>query len=306
MAKNEPKVYPIFCESSFREFMCNSVHSIYECSINSKFSPKHENVTIIKLAEKDAKAIPFIVMSYSRDVYKTYNFGQMYNVDVTAVYLVEENIIIFKSDYNAQGFMDLVTTTKIHTGDQLRIEMQEHILAGLKQSIDLSKQLGVSDMEEENQSYHKSSIADWYVKGLPPLDYVVRNTDCIRPIENKILTYMIKYVRGEDIMQGALEHLDADSRAALLVHVEQKFQEYDKSEEMQRNVELYKIIKNELKNAVTINIIKKDGSQVKVENRITNEQGTFRIGDYSRNVVFTEIDYLMYKKKIYGQKTQLA
>lgn len=300
MAKNETNVYSIFYESDFRDFMCNKSYSIFECSINSKFSPKHENVTIVKLAEAGAKVIPIIVMNYHRDVYKTDNFGKMYNVDVTAVYLVEEDILIFQNDYNAQGFMGLTSKIKIHTGEVLRKEMQEHILTGLKQSIELSKQLGVEPLEED-PSYYEHSIADWYIKGLSPLEYVVRNTDCIRPIENKILTYMIKYVRGEDIMQGALEHLDADNRAALLVYVEQKFKEYDKSKEMQRNVELYKILKSELKNAVTINVIKKDGSKLKVENKISNDRGMFRVGDYLRNVQFTDIDYLMYKKKVYGK-----
>ncbi|PFK99872.1 hypothetical protein COJ01_17570 [Priestia megaterium] len=301
MAMVKSNVYSIFCESRFKEFMCESTHSIYECSVNSKFSPKHENVTIIKLAEEGAKIIPFIVMSYHRDVYKVDNFGQMYNVDVTAVYLVDEEIMIFKSSYDSKYFDGLTSTIKIFTGDQLREEMQKHFLVGLKQSIILSKELGIDDKEKEEYPYHESSVADWYIKGLSPIDYVVRNTDCIRPIENKILAYMIRYVRGEDIMQDALEHLSADSRASILVHVEQKFKEYDKSEEMQRNVELYKIIKSELKNAVTINVIKKDGSQMKVENRITNDRGIFRIGDYSRNVQFSDIDYLMYKKKVYGK-----
>lgn len=291
-------VYPILSDQDFREFMTESKESVWECQVSSKHSNRYEDIAIIKLSVKDAKEIPFIAMSYNKEVYRATSFGKINNQEVDGVYLVDEDAIIFSSNYISKDFRPHITEIKVHTSEELKENMEQHLQQHLKEAVTLSKLLGAEpNREHENINI----IADWYVRGNKPIDFIGRNTELIRAFRYNRLSYMIKFVRGEDIVQEGLKDLDIDHHASVLAFVEQKYQEYDSCDEMQRNVELLRVLKEELGSAVNVTVVKKDGSSVKVENSVRTMDGSFKIGRYSQEVYFADIDCFMYKKKIYGK-----
>ncbi|WP_103656386.1 hypothetical protein, partial [Bacillus thuringiensis] len=275
--------------------------SVWECQVTSTYSSDRlEEVAILKLAVKDAKAIPFIVIRYNKDVYTAKSFGRFNNyLEVDGVYLIDKDAIIFVSDYRSKEIRPLVDNMKIYTAEELDEEMEEHLQQGLKEAVAMKRMLGV----EPDKGYeYESSVLDWYVNGKKPIDFICRNTTFTKAFTNEgKLKYMIKYIRGEDIIKDGLQNINIDKYAEVLEFVEQKFNEYDKSEEIKRNIELFRILKEDLSNAVTVNITKKDGTTIKVENSVRHWDSTYKVGRYDKEVYFTDIDCITYKKKIYGK-----
>ncbi|EAO57197.1 hypothetical protein RBTH_07169 [Bacillus thuringiensis serovar israelensis ATCC 35646] len=294
-------MYPIFTEQNFRDFITKDKESVWECQVTSTYSSDRlEEVAILKLAVKDAKAIPFIVIRYNKDVYTAKSFGRFNNyLEVDGVYLIDKDAIIFVSDYRSKEIRPLVDNMKIYTAEELDEEMEEHLQQGLKEAVAMKRMLGV----EPDKGYeYESSVLDWYVNGKKPIDFICRNTTFTKAFTNEgKLKYMIKYIRGEDIIKDGLQNINIDKYAEVLEFVEQKFNEYDKSEEIKRNIELFRILKEDLSNAVTVNITKKDGTTIKVENSVRHWDSTYKVGRYDKEVYFTDIDCITYKKKIYGK-----
>ncbi|MES9681701.1 hypothetical protein ABWK22_02050 [Gottfriedia acidiceleris] len=296
--RRKESVFPIFNDNDFIEFMTKGTESVYECQVASRYSERKEEASILKLALKNANVLPFIVMNFNKELYSGKSFGRMYNEDVDGVYLVEENAIIFSSSYRAEEFTPLIKDITVYTADNLEKQMQEHLLYHLREAVSLKRALGV---ESEPEYVSIGQITSWYVNGKKPIDYIGQSADMIRPIREELLPLMIKFIRGEDILDVGLKEFNIDNYAAVLAFVEQKFVEFDSSPEMLRNVKLLQILKGDLSSAVNVTVVKKDGTQIKVENNVRNLDDTFKIGRYSQEVFFTEIDYFMYKKKTYGK-----
>lgn len=300
-ALREKSLYPIFTEQNFRDFITKDKESVWECQVSSTYSSdRFEEVAILKLSVKDAKAIPFIVIRYNKDVYTANSFGRFNNhLEVDGVYLIDKDAIIFASDYRSKEIRPLVEDMKIYTTEELIKEMEEHLQKSLKEAVAMKRMLGV---EADKDYEYESSVFDWYVNGKKPIDFICRNTTLTKPFKHNCeLKYMIKYIRGEDIIKDGLQNINIDKYAEVLEFVEQKFNEYDKSEEIKRNIELFRILKEDLSNAVTVNITKKDGTTIKVENSVRHWDSTYKVGRYDKEVYFTDIDCITYKKKIYGK-----
>ncbi len=57
-ALKEKSLYPIFTEQNFRDFVTKDKESVWECQVASTYSSdRFDEVAILKLAVKDAKAI---------------------------------------------------------------------------------------------------------------------------------------------------------------------------------------------------------------------------------------------------------
>lgn len=295
----EKSKYDIFNDCDFQFFMTKSSQSIWECQLASKHRKDLEDVSILKLHVKDSTAIPFIVMGYNRGVYLADSFGSLYNEQIDGVYLVEQDAIILSSNYRLPQFSPLLKEIKLFTSEELTKQMEAHLHIHLKEAVSLRKDLGVDPAD----SYENlSSISNWYLNQRLPIDFIGKNMELFRTFQNSPLAYMIKYVSGEDIVQDGIGSLDIEKYAAVLSFVEQKYIEYDNSEKMQRNLELLKILREQLKDAVNVTAVKKDGSQLKVENIIRFiREDVYQIGSYKASVLSDEVAYFLYKKKSYGK-----
>lgn len=300
-ALKEKSLYPIFTEQNFRDFITKDKESVWECQVASTYSSdRFDEVAILKLAVKDAKEIPFVIIRYNKDIYTANSFGRFNNhLEVDGVYLVDKDVIIFSSDYRSKELSPLVEDMKIYIAEELVMEMEEHLQKALKEAVAMKRMLGI----EPGEGYdYESSVFDWYVNGKKPIDFISRNTELVKTFNNNgKLKYMIKYIRGEDIIKDGLQNINIDKYAEVLEFVEQKFDEYDKSEDMKRNIELFRILKEELSSAVTVNVTKKDGTTIRVENNVRLWDSTYKVGRYDNEVSFTEIDCITYKKKTYGK-----
>ncbi len=187
---------------------------------------------------------------------------------------------------------------KIYIAEELVMEMEEHLQKALKEAVAMKRMLGI----EPGEGYdYESSVFDWYVNGKKPIDFISRNTELVKTFNNNgKLKYMIKYIRGEDIIKDGLQNINIDKYAEVLEFVEQKFDEYDKSEDMKRNIELFRILKEDLSSAVTVNVTKKDGTTIRVENNVRLWDSTYKVGRYDNEVSFTDIDCITYKRKLMG------
>lgn len=300
-ALKEKSLYPIFTEQNFRDFVTKDKESVWECQVASTYSSdRFDEVAILKLAVKDAKAIPFVIIRYNKDIYTANSFGRFNNhLEVDGVYLVDKDVIIFSSDYRSKELSPLVEDMKIYIAEELVMEMEEHLQKALKEAVAMKRMLGI----EPGEGYdYESSVFDWYVNGKKPIDFISRNTELVKTFNNNgKLKYMIKYIRGEDIIKDGLQNINIDKYAEVLEFVEQKFDEYDKSEDMKRNIELFRILKEYLSSAVTVNVTKKDGTTIRVENNVRLWDSTYKVGRYDNEVSFTDIDCITYKKKTYGK-----
>ncbi|ARO21392.1 hypothetical protein B2J90_28665 (plasmid) [Bacillus tropicus] len=300
-ALKEKSLYPIFTEQNFRAFVTKDKESVWECQVASTYSSdRFEEVAILKLAVKDAKVIPFVIIRYNKDIYTANSFGRFNNhLEVDGVYLVDKDVIIFSSDYRSKELSPLVEDMKIYIAEELVMEMEEHLQKALKEAVAMKRMIGI----EPGEGYdYESSVFDWYVNGKKPIDFISRNTELVKTFNNNgKLKYMIKYIRGEDIIKDGLQNINIDKYAEVLEFVEQKFDEYDKSEDMKRNIELFRILKEDLSSAVTVNVTKKDGTTIRVENNVRLWDSTYKVGRYDNEVSFTEIDCITYKKKTYGK-----
>ncbi|PFB64357.1 hypothetical protein [Bacillus cereus] len=300
-ALKEKSLYPIFTEQNFRDFITKDKESVWECQVASTYSSdRFDEVAILKLSVKDAKAIPFIVLRYNKDIYTANSFGRFNNyLEVDGVYLIDKDTVVFSSDYRSKEIRPLIEDMKIYTAEELVKEMEEHLQKALKEAVAMKRILGV---EPDKEYEYESSVFDWYVNGKKPIDFVSRNTELTKTFKNNgELKYIIKYIRGEDIIKDGLQNINIDKYAEILEFVEQKFDEYDKSEDMKRNIELFRILKEDLSNAVTVNVTKKDGTTIKVENNVRLWDSTYKVGRYDKEVSFTDIDCITYKKKTYGK-----